>query len=304
MHYITFLSALLVLITAVGAAGSSYSIKADSVLKHVSILADDSLEGRQVGEIGEWKAAQYIKRVFESGGLAPAGTDNGYFQTFDFVKSIEPGPANRLAVNGVELKIGEEFVPLRQSASAPFRFDEVVFVDYGITVADDDGDYDDYDGKDVQGKAVVVKRFAPKAEADPHVNFEPYTPLVDKINNAIDHEAAGVFFFTPEDRDDTLGAVLPAHVRPKDIPVIFLRREGLERLGLELSVPEIATAYGETEMVKVRDTGYNVLGMVSGASDTVAIVGSHYDHLGWGGPLSLYRGAEPQVHNGADDNGS
>ncbi len=34
------------------------------------------------------------------------------------------------------------------------------------------------------------------------------------------------------------------------------------------------------------------------------IIGAHFDHLGMGGDGSLYRGDEPKIHNGADDNAS
>jgi len=33
-------------------------------------------------------------------------------------------------------------------------------------------------------------------------------------------------------------------------------------------------------------------------------VGAHYDHLGWGGPNSNYKGKTPMIHKGADDNAS
>ena len=50
-------------------------------------------------------------------------------------------------------------------------------------------------------------------------------------------------------------------------------------------------------------TGTNVIGFIdNGASNTV-IIGAHYDHLGYGGEGSLYKG-EPAIHNGADDNAS
>jgi len=283
---------------------SPYAISADSVYKHISVLADDSLEGRQVGEIGEWKAAQYIKGVFKSAGLAPRGDEGTYFQAFEFIKRIDFSDKNQLAVNGQELELNEEFVPMRQSASAGFAFDHMVYVDYGIKVDEVDGSYDDYEGKDVAGKAVVIKRYAPSSEDNPDIDFEKYSSLTNKIQTALDHKAKGIFFITPEDRDDTLHALGPVRVHPKEIPIIFLSRKGLERLELSLSRPEITSAVGETELIKVRDTGYNVVGYLPTDNDTTIIIGAHYDHLGWGGPTSRYRGEEKMIHNGADDNAS
>lgn len=50
----------------------------------------------------------------------------------------------------------------------------------------------------------------------------------------------------------------------------------------------------------------NVAGLLQGSanSDEVIIIGAHYDHLGFGEFGSLYRGDEPKIHNGADDNAS
>ncbi|MCB0474721.1 MAG: DUF4910 domain-containing protein, partial [Flavobacteriaceae bacterium] len=53
-------------------------------------------------------------------------------------------------------------------------------------------------------------------------------------------------------------------------------------------------------------TGTNIVGYIDNKAPTTVIIGAHYDHLGYGGEGSgsLYRGAEKQIHNGADDNAS
>ncbi|MBT8320539.1 MAG: M28 family peptidase, partial [Eudoraea sp.] len=51
-------------------------------------------------------------------------------------------------------------------------------------------------------------------------------------------------------------------------------------------------------------TGTNVIGYIDNQAENTIIIGAHYDHLGMGGQGSLYRGEEPQIHNGADDNAS
>ena len=283
---------------------SEYIIQTDSLFKHISVLADDSLEGREVGELGEWKAAQYIKGIFESAGLAPKGNNGLYFQAFEFTKTINLGDNNRLVINGQELQLNEEFVPLRQSTSAAFEFDQVVYVNFGIKVEEGDGSYDDYENKDVTGKAVIIKRFAPSSDNYPHVDFAKYSSLTSKIQTALEHNVGGIFFITPENHDDTLHTIGPARMYPKKIPIIFLKRKGIKRLGLDLSQPGITSAIGETELIRVPDTGYNVVGYLPTENDTTIIIGAHYDHLGWGGPVSRYKGKEKMIHNGADDNAS
>ncbi|MGB4973627.1 MAG: M28 family peptidase, partial [Cyclobacteriaceae bacterium] len=49
--------------------------------------------------------------------------------------------------------------------------------------------------------------------------------------------------------------------------------------------------------------GTNIVGMIDNPGDEIIIIGAHFDHLGYGGVSSLYRG-DSLVHNGADDNAS
>ncbi|EGV43210.1 M28 family peptidase [Bizionia argentinensis JUB59] len=50
-------------------------------------------------------------------------------------------------------------------------------------------------------------------------------------------------------------------------------------------------------------TGTNVLAYIDNQAENTIIIGAHYDHLGYGGEGSLYKG-EKAIHNGADDNAS
>lgn len=51
-------------------------------------------------------------------------------------------------------------------------------------------------------------------------------------------------------------------------------------------------------------TGHNVIGFIDNMAKNTVVIGAHYDHLGYGGEGSLYRGKEKAIHNGADDNAS
>lgn len=51
-------------------------------------------------------------------------------------------------------------------------------------------------------------------------------------------------------------------------------------------------------------TGHNIVGYIDNNAKHTIIIGAHYDHLGFGGEGSLYRGEDKSVHNGADDNAS
>ncbi|HEY1338899.1 MAG TPA: peptidase M28, partial [Bryobacteraceae bacterium] len=47
---------------------------------HVRALANDDLQGRDIGSEGYRRAAQYVATQFEKAGLKASG-DSGYFQT-------------------------------------------------------------------------------------------------------------------------------------------------------------------------------------------------------------------------------
>jgi len=49
--------------------------------------------------------------------------------------------------------------------------------------------------------------------------------------------------------------------------------------------------------------GLNVVGLIENGAKYTAVIGAHYDHLGYGAEGSLYVG-DPAIHNGADDNAS
>jgi hypothetical protein len=307
MTRITLITLLLALMTTAHGtkvAGTPYRITSDALLQHIAVLAHDSLEGRETGEAGELKAAEYISKQFSEAGLLPAGPGGKWLQPYDFVKLVDFGPANRLAVNGSPWELGVDWEPLKQSVSDSFSFDEVVPVGYGIT--DEDGFWDDYEDVDVAGNAVLIKRYWPEDEENPHADLEKYSSLAGKILNAIDHDAAGVFFYTPLSHDDTMMSMGSTRVSSKEIPVIFLRRTALERMEFDFEAPQPFSMEGVTELIRVPDTGYNVLGILPGRSDSTIVIGAHYDHLGYGGPGSgsRYLGVEHLIHNGADDNGS
>ncbi len=77
-----------------------------------------------------------------------------------------------------------------------------------------------------------------------------------------------------------------------------------------MQVFEVTPAQNPHEQAKVGAggdsltiVGTNIVGMIDNPGDEIIIIGAHYDHLGYGGVSSLYRG-DSLVHNGADDNAS
>lgn len=66
----------------------SESITADFLKEHLSVLAHDSLTGRDTGTPGLQKAAHYLADFYESIGLQPKGVNGSYFQPFELNASV------------------------------------------------------------------------------------------------------------------------------------------------------------------------------------------------------------------------
>ena len=72
---------------------------AEAWWRHVQVLANDSLKGRDTGSPGHEAAARYVAEQFRLAGLTPAGTD-GWFQPVRFIE-VE------IAKEGVALALRE-----------------------------------------------------------------------------------------------------------------------------------------------------------------------------------------------------
>src|SRR5690242_1479224 len=65
------------------AAAVDYAAEGNLWWAHIQYLADDKMEGRNVGSEGFRKAVEYVSAGFERFGLKPAGT-SGYLQPVKF----------------------------------------------------------------------------------------------------------------------------------------------------------------------------------------------------------------------------
>lgn len=72
-----------------------------SMQEDVTILASDSLLGREAGTDGERMAAEYLAKRFEDLGLAPKGNE-GYYQKFSFKRSTNPHEEDALVDSDAE----------------------------------------------------------------------------------------------------------------------------------------------------------------------------------------------------------
>ncbi|MBE0646115.1 MAG: M28 family peptidase [Bacteroidetes bacterium] len=296
---------------------SSPDITAKELKTHITWLASDALEGRGTGTPSIDLAADYIAREFKRYGLKPAGDNGSYFQTFEVITGVELTKHTlSLRLDGGEVPVEEgQFMPYTFSASGEFQ-GRPVFVGYGITAPS--GERDDYGRQDVTGRVVLVRAGYPE-DADPHGSLPMLASARAKALTAREHGAAALLIIHDDDRE--------VHEfrydrSPSDagIPVgkihIEAARRILDAAGIGSQVLEPGTIImpqddvqlevaGNFAVSLVRKNTRNVLASLDGTEySDYFVVGAHYDHLGWGQEGSLYRGEEPMIHNGADDNAS
>jgi Peptidase family M28 len=84
------------------------AITAADLMTRLYIFADDSMQGREAGTIGNVKGTDYIAGEVKRLGLMPAGDSGGYFQTIPF-KTRATDPTSTVTVGGVPMTYGTEW---------------------------------------------------------------------------------------------------------------------------------------------------------------------------------------------------
>jgi hypothetical protein len=290
----------------------------DEMRADLYYLASDRLEGRGVGTEGLDLAADFIATRFRALGLKPLPGLDGYFQPFEMTTAESIDPGTSLAINGKALRLKNEFTPVSFSGQKEFA-GPVVFAGYGVT--DPKNDYDDYAGLDVKGKVVLVLRYEPhdakgKSRWGKDDAWTANATLETKARVAAEHGAAGLLMVNPPTFHDAGDDPLVPFARQgvggaPELPFMHIKRavadEMLKRGGAAGTLKELqakidgeakpasaelkdVTAKGKAVIRRTRKTVRNVVAYLPGSgptADEYVVIGSHYDHLGWGGAGSL-----------------
>ena len=333
---------LSVLLLAATLRAATPSVDADRLLDHIKFLASDDLKGRAAGSPELDRAADYIAQQFKDIGLRPGGDDGTWFQPFQVVAGVTVGAGNSLVISdmskSVRLALGSTYYPLstvpNESPDSPSDREErlpLVFAGYGLSARD--ANYDDYDGQDVSGKAVLIFTHEPQ-ESDTNSKLNgsrpmPQTTLYQKA--AVAHGLGArllIVVSDPSHRTDpglfkTFDTV--PDLDEAGMPVLRVRRNEMQPLidawGLDALATQIdrdlrprsrlikdATVDYTEFLAHNRKTVRNVVGVIPGSDPAKAreaiVIGAHYDHVGLGGRLSMTPERAGEIHNGADDNAS
>jgi Zn-dependent M28 family amino/carboxypeptidase len=305
---------------------------ATSWWKHVEILADDKMEGRDTGSPGHRMAANYVAQEFERNGLKAAGTD-GYLQPVPFqVRRIDEANSSiELIRDGKaeKMQLGREVTIGLRTAPEPKVEAGLVFAGYALVVPEKS--FDDLAGLNLKGKIAVLVSGVPAgipAELAAHYQTERGKRL---------REAGAIGTITianPAQMDVPWARASRARLLPSmslDVPpkpedgalqiALSWNAEHGEKLfagsghtmaellalstakkplpRFELPVKIRAVQAYEKEKVESQ----NVVALLPGADaklkDEIVVLSAHLDHVG------KARGFEgDMIHNGAMDNAS
>jgi hypothetical protein len=212
---------------------------------HVQFLADDALEGRNVGTPGYEKAADYVESQFKTIGLKPAGMA-GFRQPVKYDSRKLAADQSQLVLvrDGKEeaLIIGQDGNlnargELNGSTEAP-----MVFIGYGLSIPD--AGWDDLKGVDVRGKiAVYVNAFAPVKVTD---NVKSHASTADERWAAVKRAGAiGIASIpppTPPPPTVTPQRATPGAAPPPPQPVITLSDRAVQNLSGQVAALNFTAA--------------------------------------------------------------
>lgn len=288
-------------------AQSSEDVYANTILqkdlkKHLTVLASDEFEGRETAMPGQRKAAEYIANYFESIGLKKGFYDTSYYQFFPV--DVKDPTKIKIEVSGKKLTFLDDFFYMGSFKDSNYTNLEVVYLNYGVVGEN----YSDYEGIDVQGKAVLLREGLPK-DIKLKGDWENWRK---KLKVAKDHGAVAVFTINElfEQRVERIRSFI---ANPKMqlhnkggkgkktiLPNIFISpKAAQEYFGITTQSTKGKLEHKlnlNLEINQVLESS-NVLGFLEGTDkkDEIVVITAHYDHLGFDAG---------EVCNGADDDGS
>lgn len=295
------------------------SITQEELKDHLYTYASDEFKGRDTGDEGEVKAIEYLTNEYKNLGIDPVQEGN-YLQAIPLKNAKAPKVS--ITVNGTAFEYYNDFISQSSAPSTTFNTSEIVYAGYGI----DDEKYSDYKDLDVSGKVVVIKGGEPKDADGNNIISGTDKPskwsngrqaLSSKRNAAKEKGAKVVFLMNDQAQFESYAS--------------WMKRRA-ERGGKSLSLPEkdgddsafyaflissemgkaLVSAINESETpetiaaefslnyetTSIAHPANNVAAIIKGSEkpDEYIVISAHLDHVGVG--------AEGEVFNGADDDGS
>jgi len=282
-------------------------------------LSSPDMEGRGIGTEGLQRAESYAAELFQKAGIRemnPPGSSpfgdaiKGYEQEIEIVRGVELGDGTTLKADWRPMKVRDEYAPAAFSGQGALT-GKVLDVGYGIVAPE--LSVDDYEGKNVKGRVVLIRRGVAKGLNLSVAQESTYGDLRYKAFLARERGASAVAFWDPEMTDEKKPEDLMASMDASNstvaadagLPVIFVSRK-IARDWIRATKP-VALA-GKIVLENKKISASNIVGYLGSEGACRAgrpiVIGAHLDHLGYGGENSLEGTTSRVIHPGADDNAS
>ncbi len=311
---------------------------ADTLKKHISVLASDEFMGRMPFTAGETKTVSYLQEQFKQMGLEP-GNGDSYIQEVpmaNILATAAPSMQVKSAKGTFNLKAFDDYIIWTDKTDSSIRLNdaELVFAGYGVVAPE--YNWNDYAGLDVKGKVVLVMVNDPgfwvgdttlfKGKAMTYYGrwtykFEEAARQGAKACLIIHNTAAASYPFSVQQNSFNTTR-LKLDNRGKNISNCDMIGWITEKISHQLFA---AAGYDSSLLVKANQPGFkavplglqlsttmkvkasfnkssNVIAKITGTKrpDEVIVYTAHWDHLGIGRPDQ----SGDSIYNGALDNAS
>jgi aminopeptidase YwaD len=251
--------------------------------RDISYLSNDKLEGRRSGTAGETLASDYIVAGFIKTGLKPMGDSGTFIQRFEIYDGRDISLC-RFIINNKTVLLNTEFIPLPFSAPGKLTGNSAIALQ-------ESGSPWFFD----------LRETLEAAQGNPH--FDISKQMREKVRLFADKGASAVIFYNSSKLEDGIVFDPAEGVQPEKIPALYVTKAGRKKFLKDIS--QSLDVDMDIVMVEKKRWGHNVIGYLDMGAPYTAVIGAHYDHLGFGEDgNSLYRGTEKMIHPGADDNAS
>jgi aminopeptidase YwaD len=249
-----------------------------NIKQHIEYLASDKLEGRRTGTAGEKLAATYIINEYKKNGISAYFPNNNFLQPFEINAGKEHQTKSAFIIGDMAYAGDRDYFPLAYSANFPLTKLEnikadITLVDIAAIVKENENN----PHYDLQEKLISICK-AEASKGKKLVVFKNSSKTDDKLT------------FNENDKTETL-PIAALYVKP--IITETLDASGFDAVQLQI------------ELIANKKLANNIIASINNNAKHTIVLGAHYDHLGYGEDKnSLYSGATPMIHNGADDNAS
>ena len=307
------------------------TINQEGLRADLSVLAHDSLEGRNTGSKGLATAADYLADRYKMLGLEPVGDNGSFFQTVELFQSIKESISYVLSSGDGNLISNtthnkDETAQFYTLIGGERKLEgKIVFAGFGIK--NEQEEINQYP-EDINGKWLLLfydREITNFSVLQSHIGEKKAIGALLIMGTGIDSFTAqaerlqgsfgglGNFSLAYLEEEDSFKSAI-SRIHPKTASIL-LGAESVEALAnLEQKIKDSPAEFTSHEIdyilshdpVIIPNTieSNNIVAFIEGTDsllkEEIVVLSSHYDHVGIGVPDST----GDAIYNGADDDGS